>query len=53
MSLEEVRFTPKNFNQPGLDVLRQMKSLKSIGIDHGQAWPAAEFWQRHAKGEFK
>jgi hypothetical protein len=30
-----------------------MKSLKTIGIDGYQAWPAAEFWQRYNKGEFK
>ena len=30
-----------------------MKSLKTIGIELGQAWPAAEFWERYGKGEFK
>jgi hypothetical protein len=29
-----------------------MKSLKTIGTDHNQAWPAAEFWERYDKGEF-
>lgn len=29
-----------------------MKSLKTIGIG-GQAWPAAEFWERYGKGKFK
>jgi hypothetical protein len=29
-----------------------MKSLKTIGI-RGQAWSAAEFWERYGKGEFK
>ena len=36
-----------------LAILRDMKSLKTIGIDWDQAWPAAEFWQRYDKEEFK
>ena len=52
MPLEEIRLTPKNITQ-GLDILRDMKSLKTIGIDWNQAWPAAEFWERYDKGEFK
>ncbi len=54
MPLEDIRLTPKNITQ-GLDILRDMKSLKTIGIenDMGQAWPAAEFWARYDKGEFK
>ena len=43
--------TPKNMTK-GLDILRAMKSLKTIGIGE-QAWPAAQFWERHDKGEFK
>ena len=30
-----------------------MKSLKTIGIHWEQSWPAAEFWERYDKGEFK
>src|SRR5262249_25399653 len=52
MPLEEIRLTPKNITK-GLDILRDMKSLKTIGIEHNQFWPAAEFWQRYDKGEFK
>jgi hypothetical protein len=51
MPLEDIRLTPKNIAQ-GLDVLRDMKSLKTIGIDWNQAWPTAEFWERYDKGEF-
>jgi hypothetical protein len=40
--LDDIRLTPKNITQ-GLDVLRDMKSLKTIGITHTQAWPTAEF----------
>ena len=50
--LEEIRLTPKNINW-GLDTLRAMKSLKLIGLGYGQVWPAAEFWERYDKGEFK
>jgi hypothetical protein len=49
--LEYFRLTPKNITK-GLDRLRDMKSLKTIGIEGNQAWPAAEFWNRHDRGEF-
>ena len=52
MPLEEIRLTPRNITQ-GLDVLRDMKSLNIIGITDTQSWPAAEFWARYDKGEFK
>ncbi len=52
MPLEEIYLTPKNITR-GLDILRDMKSLKTIGIDFNHAWPAAEFWERYDKGEFK
>ena len=52
MPLEEVRLTPKNITR-GLDILRDMKSLKTIGIAGQQPWPPAEFWERYDKGEFK
>ncbi|MFI5459556.1 MAG: hypothetical protein ACHRXM_29375 [Isosphaerales bacterium] len=53
MPLEEIRLTPKNITRQGLNVLRNMRSLKSIGTDWNQVWPAAEFWARYEKGEFK
>jgi hypothetical protein len=43
MRLEAIRLTPKNITR-GLDILRDIKSLKTIGIDWKQTWPAAEFW---------
>ena len=52
MPLEEVRLTPKNVIR-SLDVLRDLKNLKTIGISWEQSWPAAEFWERYDKGEFK
>jgi serine/threonine protein kinase len=52
MPLEDIRLTPKGITQ-GLDRLRKTKSLKTIGIDYNQSWPAAEFWERYDKGEFK
>ncbi len=52
MPLEDMRLTPKNITK-GLDILRAMKSLKAIGIREEQYWPAAEFWERYDKGEFK
>jgi hypothetical protein len=52
MPLEKILLTPKNITR-GLDILRDMKSLKTIGIGWNRAWPAAEFWERYDKGEFK
>jgi hypothetical protein len=54
MKLQDLRFTPKNITR-GLDVIRAMPSLKTIGISYQteSAWPAAEFWERFEKGEFK
>jgi hypothetical protein len=40
-------------HHPGPDILRDRKSLKTIAIEWNQAWPAAEFWERYDKGEFK
>ena len=52
MPLEHIHLTPKNITR-GLDILRDMKSLKTIGIDSDKdAWPVAEFWARYKKGEF-
>jgi Leucine-rich repeat (LRR) protein len=51
MPLEEIRLTPKNITR-GVDILRDMKGLKTIGIEWNQSWPAAEFWKRYDKGEF-
>jgi serine/threonine protein kinase len=53
MPLKDIRLTPKNITR-GLDILRAMQSLKTIGIaKDNQAWPAAKFWERYDKGEFK
>jgi Leucine-rich repeat (LRR) protein len=52
MELEEIYLTPKNITQ-GLEILRDMQSLKTIGVAYKQAWPPAEFWERFDKGEFK
>ena len=52
MPLEEIRLTPRNISKKGLDLLRHMKTLKTIGTDWNQGWPAAEFWARYDKGEF-
>jgi formylglycine-generating enzyme required for sulfatase activity/serine/threonine protein kinase len=51
MPLEVIYLTPKNITK-GLDILRDVKSLKTIGISRDQSWPVAEFWQRYDKGEF-
>jgi eukaryotic-like serine/threonine-protein kinase len=52
MPLEDIRLTPKNITK-GVDILRDMKSLRTIGVEWDKVWPAAEFWERYDKGEFK
>ncbi len=52
MALEEIRLTPRNITTRGIAILRNMKTLKTIGTEWNQAWPAAEFWARYDKGEF-
>ncbi len=55
MPLERIHLTPKNITE-GLDILRDMKSLNTIGIGWFDTptttWPAAEFWARYDRGEF-
>ncbi|MCE9561020.1 MAG: protein kinase [Planctomycetes bacterium] len=51
IELEDLRFTPKNITA-GLDIIREKKTLKTIGLGHYTAWPAKEFWERFDKGEF-
>jgi hypothetical protein len=52
MPLEDVRLTPASITR-GLNVLRDMISLKTIGNTNDQAWPATEFWTRYGKGQFR
>ena len=52
MPLEELFLSPKSVRS-GLNALRDLKSLKSIGAGLYEAWPAAEFWERYDRGEFK
>ncbi len=52
MPLEEFYLSPKSVSQ-GLEVIRDMKRLKSIGVAGDQARPATEFWARYDRGEFK
>jgi serine/threonine protein kinase len=51
MTLEAIRLSPKKITR-GLDVLHQMNSLKTVTPDYLKEYPAAEFWKRHADGEF-
>jgi hypothetical protein len=52
MQLELLCLTAKNITH-GLEILRKMHSLKTIGTDHYHTWPAAEYWSRYERGEFK
>jgi Leucine-rich repeat (LRR) protein len=53
MSLELIMLTPKDVSTQGLDLLRGMTCLKTIGPNPWGLLPAAEFWARYEKGEFK
>jgi Leucine-rich repeat (LRR) protein len=53
MNLTRIAFTPKNITK-GLDVIRQMKSLKIVATGYGakEEFPPAEFWKKYDAGEF-
>jgi hypothetical protein len=53
MHLTLLNFTPKNITK-GLDVIRQMKTLKTIGTscEGKDQFPSAEFWKKYDAGEF-
>jgi serine/threonine protein kinase len=52
-NLTDFRFTPENITK-GLHVIRDMKSLRYIGLDTNRknTFPAAEFWKKYDAGEF-
>jgi Leucine-rich repeat (LRR) protein len=53
MKLTTITFTPEDITA-GLAVIRQMKSLQSIGITGKpeQRWSPDEFWKKYDAGEF-
>jgi formylglycine-generating enzyme required for sulfatase activity/serine/threonine protein kinase len=55
MQLEHIRIPPPGPATKGLDVLRRMKSLSTIGVrwDAAMIWPAAEFWRKVEAGHFE
>ncbi len=52
LPLDYISLTPKNI-VTGMDVLRNMKSLRTITVGGKGSWPAAEFWTRYDRGEFR
>ena len=51
MNLSSVSFTPKNITK-GLDVIRQMKSIRTMGTRQSESFAPAEFWKKYDAGEF-
>jgi hypothetical protein len=53
MPLEHIGLTPTNITR-GLEILREMKSLKTVGTHQFllDPWAAAEFWKRYDNGDF-
>jgi hypothetical protein len=51
MSLSTVNLTPRNVTR-GMEIIRQMKSLRTIGADGGPAIRTGEFWKKYDAGEF-
>jgi hypothetical protein len=54
MSLSMLYFTPKNITK-GLDQIRRMKSIKTIGIsgNRDDQFPPNEFWRKYDADGFK
>ena len=51
MNLTDFSFTPKNVTK-GIDAIRQLKSLKTIGTRNDERLPPEEFWKKYDAGEF-
>jgi hypothetical protein len=51
MNLTTIYFIPKNITR-GMDVIRRMKSLKTIGTGGNTEFPADEFWKKYDAGDF-
>jgi len=51
MALEELWFTPQ-FIKKGIEVIRRMKSLKSINLYAIGGFPPEKFWKKYDAGEF-
>ena len=51
MELQSIRLVPETITR-GLEIVRNMKSLKNVKIGDDQEWPAAEFRARYDRGEF-
>ncbi len=51
MDLTDIALTPTNITK-GLDAIRQMKSLKTIGLRGDRQIPPDEFWRKYDAGEF-
>ncbi|OGV66640.1 MAG: hypothetical protein A3K19_03820 [Lentisphaerae bacterium RIFOXYB12_FULL_65_16] len=51
MPLEQFAFTPATITT-GLDIVRNMKTIKGIGSAWDQRLPPAEFWQKYDAGGF-
>ena len=51
-SLTELWLTPKNITK-GMETLRSLKNLKTVGIDGGNRYTPADFVKRYEAGEFK
>jgi hypothetical protein len=51
MNLNVLIFTPKTITK-GIDVIRRMKSLKTIGTLNDEQFPPDEFWKKYDAGVF-
>jgi tetratricopeptide (TPR) repeat protein len=51
LKLGKLVFSPKTVRQ-GMEVIRDMKSLRTIDTGPGKELPAAEFWKKYDAGEF-
>jgi serine/threonine-protein kinase len=51
MKLRSVGFTPKGVTR-GLDVIREMKTIETIGVNWQGKLPPAQFWKKYDAGEF-
>ena len=50
--IEKLCFTPKSITK-GIDIIRNMKTIKEIGATWAERTSPAEFWKKYDAGEFR
>jgi len=50
-TLSQINFTPENISK-GIDILREMKNLKSLGTAYQESISKEDFWKKYDAGDY-